>query len=295
MAEISASLVKELRERTGAGMMECKKALSETQGDIEAAIELMRKTGQAKAAKKAGRIAAEGLILVSQDAENAVMAEVNCETDFVTKNDDFKAFCDVVVKTALASKAGSLEALLAANCDGKTVEELRAAAVAKIGENISVRRVILFPIVAGHSVGVYLHGARIGVLTELEGGTPELARDIAMHVAASRPVCVSEKEIDPALLAKEKEIYLAQAAEAGKGKPQEIIEKMVMGKVKKFIGEITLLGQPFIKDPDQSVEKLLNAKKATAIRFERFEVGEGIEKKVDNFVEEVMQQVKGNA
>lgn len=286
MSNISAALVKELRERTGAGMMECKKALTEHNGDIEAAIEAMRISGQAKAAKKAGRIAAEGLITIKQNGNSAVMLEINSETDFVAKGDDFKGFCNEVVEVASTNKTTSLETLLAAPLNGKTVEDVRKDMIAKIGENLNIRRVCL---VEGETLGVYLHGAKIGVIVSMKGGSVELAKDIAMHVAASRPVCVSEKDVDPELIAKERTIATAKAQESGK--PANIVEKMVDGQIAKFLKEVTLLGQPFVKDPETTVEKLLKSNGATVVGFERFEVGEGIEKKVDNFAEEVMQQV----
>ncbi len=289
--KISAALVKELRERTGAGMMECKKSLTENNGDIEAAIEAMRKSGQAKADKKAGRIAAEGAIVIQQDDDNAVMVEVNSETDFVSKGDDFKDFCNAVAATVLAAKPTDLETLLTINLHGseKTVEKSRQDLIAKIGENINVRR---FAIAnkSDNSVGAYLHGIRIGVLTNVQGGNSDLAKDIAMHVAASRPLCISPEQVPADIIAKEKDIYIAQANDSGK--PANIIEKMVEGKLNKFLREITLLGQPFIKDTDKTIEKLLKETNATIVSFERFEVGEGIEKKVDNFVDEVMQQVQ---
>jgi elongation factor Ts len=286
MSNISASLVKELRERTGAGMMECKKALAENNGDIEAAIEAMRISGQAKAAKKAGRIAAEGLIIAKQNGNTAIMVEINSETDFVAKGDDFKGFCNDVADAALANRTANLDALLAAPLNGKNVEEIRKDMIAKIGENLNVRRVCL---VESETLGVYLHGAKIGVIVAMNGGDVALAKDIAMHVAASRPVCVSDKDIDPELLVKERTIATAKAQESGK--PANIIEKMVDGQIAKFLKEVTLLGQPFVKDPDTTVEKLLKSSGATVVSFERFEVGEGIEKKTDNFAEEVMQQV----
>lgn len=291
--EIKATLVKELRERTGAGMMECKKALLESAGDIETAIEAMRKSGIAKAAKKAGRTASEGLIVIQQNNNHAAMVEINCETDFVSKGDDFKNFCDAVITTILHECPSNLEALTTASLTGseKSVEEARNDLIAKIGENINVRR---FALMDKHdsNLGVYLHGTRIGVLVNMHGGSPELAKDIAMHIAASRPLCVSANQVPTEIVEKEKEIYKAQAA--GTGKPEHIIDKMVDGRLKKFFGEVTLLGQPFVKDPDQSVEKLLKAQKANVVRFERFEVGEGIEKKNDDFATEVMQQVQGN-
>lgn len=286
MSTISASLVKELRERTGAGMMECKKALLENNGDIDAAIEAMRISGQAKAAKKAGRIAAEGRIALKHQGNTAVMVEINSETDFVAKSDDFKGFCDDVAATALANRTASLNALLAAPLHGKTVEEIRHDLIAKIGENLNIRRVCL---VESDTLGVYLHGTKIGVLVAMKGGDVELAKDIAMHIAASRPVCISNHDIDPDLLAKERAIATAKAQESGK--PANIIDKMVDGQIAKFLKEVTLLGQPFVKDPDTTVEKLLKSNGATVVSFERFEVGEGIEKKTDNFAEEVMQQV----
>jgi elongation factor Ts len=291
---ITAALVKELRERTGAGMMECKKALVETDGDIDAAIEHMRKTGLAKADKKAGRTAAEGLIAIarSDDGKHAAMVEVNSETDFVSKGDDFQGFARAVAETALESRPADLDALLATTLKGgdASVADTCKALIAKIGENMNVRRFALVD--ASGSLESYLHGSRIGVLVDLEGGSPELARDIAMHVAASRPQCVDESSVPAEAIEKEKEIFAAQAAESGK--PANIIEKMVEGRVKKFLKEITLLGQPFVKDPDTTVEKLLKDAGATVRRFDRFEVGEGIEKKVENFADEVMAQVKGS-
>jgi len=289
---ITAALVKELRERTGAGMMECKKALVETNGDIETAIELMRKSGMAQADKKAGRVAAEGIIAMarSQDGKQAVLVEVNCETDFVAKGDDFNAFATKVAGAALNSGVSTAEALLETAIDGgATIEQGRKEQIAKIGENITVRRVSR--IESTGVVGAYMHGSRIGVLVGLEGGDEALAKDIAMHVAASKPVCVSAAEVPADVIEKEKEIFTAQAAESGK--PAEIIEKMIGGRIAKFLKEITLVGQPFVKDPDQTVEKLLASRGATVTGFARLEVGEGIEKKEEDFVAEVMAQVKG--
>jgi elongation factor Ts len=290
---ITAAQVKELRERTGAGMMECKKTLVETDGDIEVAIELMRKAGLAKADKKADRVAAEGTIVMarSADGKQAVLVEVNCETDFVTKGDAFKAFAAKVADTALNNGVSAAEALLetAIEAGGITVEESRKELIAKIGENITVRRVSR--IESTGVVGAYLHGTRIGVLAAVEGGDEELAKDIAMHIAASKPECVSEEQVSAELIEKEKEIFSAQAAESGK--PPEIIEKMITGRIAKFLKEITLVGQSFVKDPDQTVAKLLSSKGATVTGFERLEVGEGIEKKEEDFVAEVMAQAKG--
>ncbi|MCW8901947.1 MAG: translation elongation factor Ts [Gammaproteobacteria bacterium] len=288
---ITAALVKELRERTGAGMMECKKFLTETDGDIEAAIETMRKEGMAKADKKAGRVAAEGLAKIksSDDNKNAIIVEVNSETDFVTKGDDFIEFVDAIADCILANKPADLETLLTLPlASGTTVEDRRKELIAKIGENMSVRR---FEMIENADViGTYQHGERIAVMVELEGGDAALGKDIAMHIAASCPVCVAESEVPREALEKEREIFSAQAAESGK--PADIIEKMVEGRIKKFLKEVTLLGQPFVKNPDQTVEQLLKEKNATVKRFIRFEVGEGIEKKEENFADEVMAQIK---
>ena len=285
MAEITAALVKELRERTGSGMMECKRALQETGGDIEVAVELMRKAGQAKADKKASRIAAEGLIVLRQAAGAAAIAEINCETDFVTKNDDFRAFAAEVAETVLREGPADLDALLAAvMANGQTVEQNRRDCIAKIGENINVRRGIRLTTSTG-VLGSYLHGTRIGVLVELEGGDAELAKDIAMHIAASRPLCVSADQVPAELIAKEKEIYAARAV--AEGKPANMIDKIAEGRLRKYFEEVTLLGQPFVKDPEQNVDKLLKSHKARVIRFERFELGEGIEKKSSDFAAEV--------
>ena len=292
MSNISASLVMELRGRTGAGMMECKKALAEVGGDLEAAIEHMRKTGMAKADKKAGRVAAEGRIAFAfaPDATRAAVVEVNCETDFVAGNPDFVAFAGAVAEAALAAGAGSVEALGAAKlADGSTVDETRRALVAKIGENLALRRVEL---VAGKGkLHSYTHGTKIGVLVDLTGGTEALGKDLAMHIAASKPLCVSAADVPAEVLAKEREIVEAQAAQSGK--PAEIVAKMVDGRLRKFVGEISLLGQPFVKDPDQTVEKLVKAAGATVNRFVRLEVGEGIEKQKGDFVAEVMAQARG--
>lgn len=286
---ISASAVKELRERSGAGMMECKNALVATNGDLEAALEHLRKSGAAKAAKKAGRIAAEGAVVIAEGNGAAALVEVNSETDFAANEPNFAAFADAVARTVLNTRPADLDALSAATLDGssETVEAARQNLVLKIGENISVRR---FEVRSTAGViGAYRHGKRIGVLVELVGGGQELAKDIAMHVAASNPVCIAESDVPPALIAKEKEIRLAQAATSGK--PPEIVEKMIVGQMRKFVGEITLLGQPFVKDPDTTVGKLLG-KDASVKAFVRYEVGEGIEKKEVNFAEEVMAQAR---
>ncbi|RLA19322.1 MAG: elongation factor Ts, partial [Gammaproteobacteria bacterium] len=284
---ITAAMVKELRQRTGSGMMECKKALVEADGDLEAAIETMRKNGLAKADKKADRVAAEGCVIVkiSDDGKRAVLVEVNSETDFLSKSDQFQAFAAEIAEKALESDVDSVEALMALTmASGETVEEKRRALIAKLGENMNLRRFERFVSEEG-VLASYLHGSRIGVLLELKGGDAAVARDVAMHVAASKPVCVDESGVPAELLEKEKEIFSAQALASGK--PEAIIEKMVSGRIRKYLAEITLVGQAFIKEPDLTVAKLLKSKDAEAVRFVRYEVGEGIEKKEDNFAEEV--------
>lgn len=293
--QISAAMVKELRERTGSGMMECKKALQEAGGDIDLAIENMRKSGLAKADKKAGRVAAEGRVAIeiSADGKSAVVVEVNCETDFVSGGDDFINYANAVARTALKNSPASVEALVAMPLDGgsETIEEKRQAMVAKIGENIQVRRFESLQSKNG-SFGSYQHGTRIGVLVEMENGKDELAKDIAMHIAASSPICVSEADVPAEVLEKEKEILRAQALESGK--PADIVEKMLVGRVRKYLAEVTLLGQPFVKDPDKTVDALLKDAGATVVRFVRYAVGEGIEKKQENFADEVMAQIKAS-
>lgn len=296
MTTISASLVKELRERTSAGMMECKKALEKTGGDMELAIEELRKSGATKAGKKAGRIAADGAVLIvsSSNGKEAAMIEVNSETDFVARDANFTAFVQAVAETALSSKVTDIEqfsSLPLAGQGTRTVEEVRQELVSKVGENIQIRRIIISS--APGTVGTYTHGSRIGVVVELDTDNNELARDIAMHIAASRPIVVSPDNVPQELVAKEKEIYMAQAATSGK--PQEIIEKMVVGRLKKFLDEVSLVGQPFVKDPDVTVGSLLNKHRAKVIAFHRYEVGEGIEKVTEDFKEAVMSmsQVQG--
>jgi len=289
--QISAAAVKELRERSGAGMMECKNALVATEGDIEAALEHLRKSGAAKAAKKAGRIAAEGSVVIAEGAGVAVLVEVNSETDFSANDDNFIAFAQAVARTVLAARPADVDALGAATLDGgaESVETARQQLILKIGENISIRRFEIRATSAG-VVGAYRHGKRIGVLVELEGASATVAKDIAMHIAASNPVCIAESDVPAALIEKEREIFLAQAATSGK--PADIVEKMIGGQIRKFIGGITLLGQPFVKDPDTTVGKLLG-KDGVVRSFIRYEVGEGIEKKEVNFAEEVAAQARG--
>lgn len=291
---ITAALVKELRERTGSGMMECKKALVESNGDIDAAIEAMRKAGLAKADKKSDRVAAEGLIAieVSSDGKQAVMLEVNSETDFVAKADDFIEFVNEVAKVTLAEKPADLDALSALPlASGDSVDTVRQALIAKIGENIQLRRFNMMSIDKG-LIGTYRHGDRIGSMVAITAANDVLAKDVAMHVAASRPQAISAADLPAELLDKERDIVATQARDSGK--PEAIIEKMVEGRMKKFVNEISLLGQSFVKDPDVTVEKLLAQSDATVTEFALFEVGEGIEKKEDNFAEEVMAQARGN-
>lgn len=290
---ITAALVKELRERTGSGMMECKKALVEANGDIEVAIEEMRKSGLAKADKKADRITAEGIIAIETSADNkhAIMLEVNSETDFVAKADDFVNFVSAVAKKALEAQPADLDALKQLTLDsGETVETVRQALVAKIGENIQVRRFTALNTEDG-IIGFYRHGDRIGTMVQLTGGNAELAKDLAMHVAANRPQAISPDELSQELLDKERDIVATQARDSGK--PENIIEKMIEGRMAKFVNEISLVGQPFVKDPDVTVEKLIKQAGASIDAFEFFEVGEGIEKAEDNFAEEVMAQARG--
>ena len=291
---ITAAQVKELRQRTGCGMMECKKALVEADSDMDAAAEALRKSGLAKADKKAGRIAAEGMIVVevSGDGKNAVMLEVNSETDFVASKSEFQEFAGAIARRILKDAPADVDALLALPLEdgGGTVEEARRGLIAAIGENINVRRFVRREVTGG-VLSSYLHGNRIGVLVEVEGGDAGLARDVAMHIAASQPACIDESGVSAEMLDKEKAIFTAQAEASGK--PADIIEKMVNGRIRKFLGEITLQGQPFVKDPDQTVGKLLKSAGARVRVFDRLELGEGVEKKTENFAEEVMAQVQG--
>ncbi|WP_198243168.1 translation elongation factor Ts [methane-oxidizing endosymbiont of Gigantopelta aegis] len=289
---ITAAMVKELRERTGSGMMECKKALVETNGDMEKAIENMRKSGLAKADKKSGRTAAEGTVGIktSDDGKTAAMVDVNCETDFVAKGDDFTRFVNDIATILLTNDVENIEQLADLKLpSGETVDEARRALIAKLGENITIRRFVKY--VAEGGVGSYLHGSKIGVIVELAKADDALGKDIAMHVAAINPAHVSEKDVPQQMIDKEKEIFSAQALESGK--PAEIVEKMITGRIKKFLAEITLEGQPFVKDDKTTVGNLLKSQDNTVIRFTRFEVGEGIEKKEEDFAAEVMAQVKG--
>jgi elongation factor Ts len=290
MAEITAGMVRELREKTDAPMMECKKALTEAGGDLEKAEEILRIKLGNKASKAASRIAAEGVVAahISADGKLGALVEVNCETDFVAKNDDFLAFTAALAKLVAEQKPANVEALSGLALDGTTVDERRRALVGKIGENLSIRRFVCVD--AQGRLASYIHGgAKIGVLVDLVGGDDTLGRDLAMHVAASRPVALSREQVSPELIQKERDIAAAKAAESGK--PANIVEKMVEGSVQKFLKEVTLFGQPFVKDDKQTVEQLLKSARASVAAFQLYVVGEGIEKKKDDFAAEVMAQV----
>ena len=289
---ISASMVKELRERTGAGMMECKKALQESNGNIDSAIELLRTSGQAKAEKKAKRVAAEGKIVIKNNLENAVIVEINSETDFAANDSNFTDFANSIADVLLQNEISDINSLNDLKLsDDVSVEEARTNLISKIGENISIRR--FDKIHQAINIGEYSHGSRIGVIVSLDKSEPDLAKDIAMHIAASNPVCLDEEDVPEDLVSREKRIFLEQASSSGK--PPEIIEKMVEGRMKKFFREITLLGQSFIKDPDISIRDLLDQSEAKVQSFIRYEVGEGIEKREENFADEVMKQIKGDS
>jgi translation elongation factor Ts len=292
MAQITAALVKELRERTGAGMMDCKKALSAVEGDMDKAIDFLREKGLAAAAKKAGRIAAEGVVgsFISADGKIGAVVEVNCETDFVAKTDNFKALVEKIAAHIVATKPADLEALMASELDGQTVEALVTASVAKIGEKISVRRFALYEAPEG-VVAAYIHGGgKIGVLVEFKGGNAELGKDVAMHIAAANPAYLDRTQVPATELEHEKEVLSEQAK--NEGKPEKIIEKMVLGRINKYYKEVCLIDQEFVKDPDQSVGKLLKDNDAEVLAFTRFQLGEGIEKKQEDFAAEVMSQIK---
>ncbi|MBM0105064.1 elongation factor Ts [Steroidobacter sp. S1-65] len=292
---VTAEAVKILRERTGAGMMECKKALVEANGDLDAAAEAMRKAGLAKADKKASRVAAEGVIVLerSADGKRAAIVEVNCETDFVAREKDFQNFANELAKVVLEKNPANVEALGSqAIAGGQSVEETRRALIAKIGENITVRRFQL--VEAPAVVGAYLHGTRIGALVAMKSGDDAVAKDIAMHVAAINPAHITSAEVPADQVAKEKGVFVEQAAQDPKnaGKPRELLEKIVEGKVRKWLNEITLLGQPFVKDDKQTVEQYLKKAGGEVQAIVRYEVGAGIEKKQEDFAEEVRKQVE---
>ena len=289
---ISASMVKELRERTGAGMMECKKALQESNGNIDSAIDLLRTSGQAKAEKKAKRVAAEGKIVIKNNLANAVIVEINSETDFAANDSNFTDFANSIADALLQNEISDINSLNDLKLsDDVSIEEARTNLISKIGENISIRR--FDKIHQAVNIGEYSHGSRIGVIVSLDKSDPDLAKDIAMHIAASNPICLDKEDVPKDLVSREKRIFLEQASSSGK--PPEIIEKMVEGRMKKFFKEITLLGQSFIKDPDISIRDLLDKSEAKVQSFIRYEVGEGIEKKEENFADEVMKQIKGDS
>ncbi|WP_449447698.1 translation elongation factor Ts [Thermomonas brevis] len=292
MAEITASLVKELRERTGAGMMECKKALTETNGDIDAAAEALRKSGAAKADKKADRVTAEGRVGVAQAGGKAVLVEVNSETDFVANDVNFKTFVDAVAQAALASGAADVEALKTAKlASGESVEEARATAIQKLGENIQIRRLV--KIDGNNTVGAYVHtNGKIGVLVDLAGGNAELASGLAMHVAAMNPPHNKAADVPAEFVAKEKEIELAKMSEKDKAKPAEILEKIISGKINKIVSEVTLYGQNYVLDSDKTVEAVLKAAGADVVGFQRLVVGEGIEKVQEDYLAEVAKAMQ---
>ena len=286
---VTAQLVKELREITGVGMMDCKKALSETDGDLEKAVEYLRKAGQAKADKKASRVAAEGKILISADTENNrhTILEINCETDFVAKDEKFNKFSDSVLRALTRNSVSTVEELSGIEENGSTIDDERKKLIAEIGENISIRRFSFLN--SNNTVGSYIHMGRIGVMVEVEGSQDEdLAKDLAMHIAANNPLYKDQNDVPAEELEKEKEILKAQAL--AEGKPEDIIEKMIQGRLNKYLEQITLYGQPFVKDPDIKVSKLLENAGASIKGFIRYELGEGIEKKKDDFVEEVKKQ-----
>lgn len=285
--DITAQMVKELRERSGAGMMECKKALTQNNGDMDASIEWLRKQGLAKADKKADRVAAEGRIVLAQQDGKAVLVEVNSETDFVAKDENFLGFAENVAKAALAAR--DIESLKGTPYPtGGTVEEARAAVIAKVGENVQVRRMVRID--SANTVAGYLHGGRIGVLVEIKGGSADLARGLAMHIAAMNPPHIAEKDVPAEFIAKEKEIELAKMSEKDKSKPAEILEKIISGKINKIINDVTLVGQPYVLDTNESVGNVLKKEGAEVLSFHRLVVGEGIEKVVEDYAAEVMKQ-----
>lgn len=291
MAEITASLVKDLRERTGAGMMECKKALTENNGDIDAAAEWLRKSGLAKADKKASRVTAEGRVAAAGNGGKAVLVEINSETDFVAKDGSFVALCESIAAAALASGVADVEALKTAKlASGETVEEARAAAIAKLGENIQVRR--MARVDGGNNVGAYVHGGKIGVLVELAGGDADLARGLAMHIAAMNPPHNKASDVPAEFVAKEKEIELAKMSEKDKAKPADILEKIISGKIAKIVNEVTLYGQPYVLDGDKTVEAVVKAAGADVLGFQRLVVGEGIEKVQEDYLAEVAKAMQ---
>lgn len=291
---ITAALVQELRARTGAGMMDCKKALTAAEGNLDAAAEAMRKSGQIQAEKKSGRIAAEGLVVIKSNAERSVILEINCETDFVARDENFKQFAEAVTQLALDKHSDSVEALLAASfpTTGESVENTRQTLIAKLGENIQIRRLAFVELEAGSVIGAYVHTGRLGTIVQLQGGNEQLAKDLALHIIANNPLVVSADDVSNDVIAKEREIFTAQAQASGK--PPAVIDKMIAGRIEKFLNEVTLLGQVFIKDETMNVKTLLERSQAKVVGFVRFAVGEGIEKPKEDFAEAVMAQVKAS-
>ena len=292
MAQITAAIVKELRERTGAGMMDCKKALVATEGDMEKAIDFLREKGLSQAAKKAGRVAAEGAVVayVTEDGKTGAIVEVNCETDFVGKNENFQALAKSIAELIVKTNPADVDTLLASEMEGKTVKDVVTEAIAKIGENISVRRFVRYESAEG-KVYSYIHGGgKIGVLVDMKGGDAELGKDIAMQVAAANPQFLNRNEVPDSELEHEKDILTEQAR--NEGKPENIIAKMVMGRINKYYKEVCLVDQEFIRDGDLTISKLLKSKNADVARFARFQLGEGIEKKQENFADEVAAFIK---
>ena len=283
MAEITAGMVKELREKTDAPMMECKKALAEAGGDMDKAEELLRVKLGNKASKAASRVTAEGIITASINGGVGAIIEINCETDFVAKNDDFLAFGKKCAELVAKSNPADVTALSALPLDEGTVDSVRSALIGKIGENLSIRRFVRYETTG--KLASYLHGTKIGVLVDFDGGDEQVGKDVAMHIAASKPICVSREEVPAESIEAERNIFSQQAAESGK--PAEIIAKMVEGRINKFLAEVALMGQPFVKNPDETVEKMLKAKGATVKAFTLFVVGEGIERKQEDFAAEV--------
>ena len=292
MAQITAAIVKELRERTGAGMMDCKKALVATEGDMEKAIDFLREKGLSQAAKKAGRVAAEGAVVayVTEDGKTGAIVEVNCETDFVGKNENFQALAKSIAELIVKTNPADVDALLASEMDGKTVKDVVTEAIAKIGENISVRRFVRYESAEGTVYSYIQGGGKIGVLVDMKGGDAELGKDIAMQVAAANPQFLNRNEVPDSELEHEKDILTEQAR--NEGKPENIIAKMVMGRINKYYKEVCLVDQEFIRDGDLTISKLLKSKNADVARFARFQLGEGIEKKQENFADEVAAFIK---
>lgn len=291
---ITATLVQKLRSRTGAGMMDCKKALEAAEGDIDAAADAMRKSGKIQAEKKSARIAAEGLVLIKSNSGYSIILEINCETDFVSRDENFTQFAEEVTQLALDKKIESVASLLTASpvTGGQTVENKRQNLIAKLSENIQIRRLALVTAQSGSLLGAYVHMGRIGAIVELQGGDEQLAKDLALHIIANNPLVISSDDVSNEVLAKEREIFTAQAQASGK--PQAVIDKMIEGRIHKFLDGVSLLGQSFVKDETIHIKELLERSQAKVVRFIRFAVGEGIEKPTEDFAKAVMDQVKAS-